>query len=132
MYFNKYQKYLLKNEYQQGGKYGFSYTYNNKIYERQFSKENQELIQKAINKNLKEIDIEHEINDGPNKGNKVIYLLRLKNFLYINLLKITDGNKIENTVLNYTFKITGPVPLPVIPDLIKDKEYSTIKFCIFT
>ena len=40
MYFNKFQKYLLKNEYQQGGKYGFSYTYSGKTHERQFSIEN--------------------------------------------------------------------------------------------
>lgn len=49
MYFNKYQKYLLKNENQLGGKYGFSYIYSGKTYERQFSIENQELIQKAKN-----------------------------------------------------------------------------------
>lgn len=132
MYFNKYQKYLFKNEYQKGGKYGFSYRYDGKTYERQFSKENQELIQKAINMGLDSIDIEHEIKDGPNKGKRVIYIVSLTNNSRIILIEINLENNLEYSVLMRDFKITGPGELPEIPDLILDKEYSTTEFGIFT
>jgi hypothetical protein len=132
MYFNKYQKYLLKNEYQQGGKYGFYYKYSNKVHERQFSIENQELIQKAINMGISFIDIEHEISEGPNKGKKVIYNIFIKNNFGISLIEIIDENKIILIPLEYSFKMTGPVALSEIPDIIIDKEYSTTNFGLFS
>jgi hypothetical protein len=47
MYHNLYQKYINKSLIQRGGKYGFEFKYKGKPIQRQFSEENQILIERA-------------------------------------------------------------------------------------
>ena len=118
MYHNLYQKYLNKKLQQYGGKYGFEFKYKGKPIQRQFSEENQILIERARQSNVSGIRINHIITQGINTG-------QIKEF-YISFIGIgPDDNSRTPKIFDSDYKLvdTGNIAIP-IPNVTIVNVYS--------
>jgi len=108
MYHDLYQKYLNKNLTQTGGKYGFEFKYKGKPIQRQFSEENQILIERARQSGVRGIKINHIITQGINAG-------QIKEF-YISFMAMGPDDNSRTPQLvepDYKFVNTGNVEIPI-------------------
>jgi hypothetical protein len=108
MYYDLYQKYINKNLTQTGGKYGFEFKYKGNPIQRQFSEENQILIERARQSDVSGIRINHIITQGVNVGQR-------KEF-YISFMGIApDDNSRTPRLFGTDYKLvnTGNVAIPI-------------------
>lgn len=109
MYHNLYQKYINKSLTQRGGKYGFEFKYKGKPIQRQFSEENQILIERARQSSISGININHIITEGKNAGQVIEFQI---GFFGIGP---DDNSRPPNIYNDSKYKIidTGHIEIPI-------------------
>jgi len=139
-YEKKYLKYrnkylALKKELelnnQSAGTHYYNWTYSGKNNNREFSKENQILIERALTFQMNTVIIEHKVNEGPNIGQIKIYLI---NFVINSPIQELLINPDQNVILaptKLTYSSKFNIYIPPIPELDIMREYYTAEFGIF-
>jgi len=138
IYMNYEQKYIkyktkyisLRNK-QDGGIHSYIWKYSGKDNRRDFSAENQILIQKGINSGARLILIEHIVAAGPDTGKRIMYSIR-PGYDQIEELKINPDQTytIFPTKLRYIYD--AAVVVPVIPAIELQNEYYTADLGTFS
>lgn len=116
MYHNLYQKYINKKLRQYGGKYGFEFKYKGKPIQRQFSEENQILIERARQSDISGININHIITEGINAGQVIEFQIGFFG------LGPDDNSRQPNIYGDNKYKIidTGHIEIPIPKVRIKN------------
>jgi len=124
-------KYISLRNKQDGGIHSYIWKYSGKDNRRDFSAENQILIQKGINSGARLILIEHIVAAGPDTGKRIMYSIR-PGYDQIEELKINPDQTytIFPTKLRYIYD--AAVVVPVIPAIELQNEYYTADLGTFS
>jgi len=132
-YRNKYLALKKELEFnnQLGGIHYYNWTYNGKNNKREFSIENQILIERALRLGMIAVVIEHKVNEGSNIGQTKIYAINLIDNSPITELLIDPDQSVILAPTKLTYSNKFNVFIPPVPELDIMREYYTAEFGIF-